>query len=233
MSRLSDEIKSYIGYFPKNEEDALAHYGVSKRDGAPGRGSGRYPLGSGDDPYQHSIDFIQRYHSMKAIAKDEKELARLMGCSSTGSLRRQYSNALSNQRLADISQAKALRDEGLSYTEIGKRMGGINESSVRSLLNSKAEGRTKASKATAEFLKDQIHEKGMIDVGTGIERELGISGTKLDTALDILQSEGYKVYNMRVQQVTNPDRFTTVRVACPPGTEYREIYDLNKIQTVK
>lgn len=232
MSRLSDEIKSYIGYFPKNEEDALAHYGVSKRDGAPGRGSGRYPLGSGDDPYQHSIDFIQRYRSMKAIAKDEKELARLMGCSSTGSLRRQYSNALSNQRLADISQAKALRDEGLSYTEIGKRMGGINESSVRSLLNSKAEGRTKASKATAEFLKDQIHEKGMIDVGTGIERELGISGTKLDTALDILQSEGYKVYNMRVQQVTNPDRFTTVRVACPPGTEYREIYDLSKIQTV-
>lgn len=232
MSRLSDEIKSYIGYFPKNEEDALAHYGVSKRDGAPGRGSGRYPLGSGDDPYQHSIDFIQRYRSMKAIAKDEKELARLMGCSSTGSLRRQYSNALSNQRLADISQAKALRDEGLSYTEIGKRMGGINESSVRSLLNSKAEGRTKASKATADFLKDQIHEKGMIDVGTGVERELGISGTKMDTALDILQSEGYKVYNMRVQQVTNPDRFTTVRVACPPGTEYREIYDLSKIQTV-
>lgn len=232
MSKLSDEIKSYIGYFPKNEEDALEHYGVSKRDGAPGRGSGRYPLGSGDDPYQHSIDFIQRYRSMKAVAKDEKELARLMGCSSTGSLRRQYSNALSNQRLADISQAKALRDEGLSYTEIGKRMGGINESSVRSLLNSKAEGRTKASKATAEFLKDQIHEKGMIDVGTGVERELGISGTKLDTALDILQSEGYKVYNMRVQQVTNPDRFTTVRVACPPGTEYREIYDLNKIQSV-
>lgn len=232
MSKLSDEIKSYIGYFPKNEEDALEHYGVSKRDGAPGRGSGRYPLGSGDDPYQHSIDFVQRYRSMKAIAKDEKELARLMGCSSTGSLRRQYSNALSNQRLADISQAKALRDEGLSYTEIGKRMGGINESSVRSLLNSKAEGRTKASKATAEFLKDQIHEKGMIDVGTGVERELGISGTKLDTALDILQSEGYKVYNMRVQQVTNPDRFTTVRVACPPGTEYREIYDLSKIQTV-
>lgn len=232
MSKLSDEIKTYIGYFPKNEEDALTHYGVSKRDGAPGRGSGRYPLGSGDDPYQHSINFIQRYRNMKAIAKDEKELARLMGCSSTGSLRRQYSNALSNQRLADISQAKALRDEGLSYTEIGKRMGGINESSVRSLLNSKAEGRTKASKATAEFLKDQIHEKGMIDVGTGIERELGISGTKLDTALDILQSEGYKVYNMRVQQVTNPDRFTTVRVACPPGTEYREIYDLSKIQTV-
>lgn len=28
----------------------LYHYGVSKMDGAPGRGSGRYPLGSGEEP---------------------------------------------------------------------------------------------------------------------------------------------------------------------------------------
>lgn len=30
----------------------IEHTGVSKRDGAPGRGSGRYPLGSGDRPFQ-------------------------------------------------------------------------------------------------------------------------------------------------------------------------------------
>lgn len=28
-------------------EDVLVHYGVSIKDGSPGRGSGRYPLGSG------------------------------------------------------------------------------------------------------------------------------------------------------------------------------------------
>ena len=28
----------------------IAHYGVSVKDGAPGRGSGRYPLGSGERP---------------------------------------------------------------------------------------------------------------------------------------------------------------------------------------
>ena len=31
----------------------LAHYGVSVKDGAPGRGSGRYPLGSGEKPQSH------------------------------------------------------------------------------------------------------------------------------------------------------------------------------------
>lgn len=31
----------------------LMHVGVSKEDGAPGPGSGRYPLGSGERPYQN------------------------------------------------------------------------------------------------------------------------------------------------------------------------------------
>ena len=33
-------------------DNALMHYGRSKRDGAP-KGSGRYPWGSGENPYQH------------------------------------------------------------------------------------------------------------------------------------------------------------------------------------
>ena len=37
-------------------DDVIAHYGVGKMDGAPGRGSGRYPLGSGENPYQRGDD---------------------------------------------------------------------------------------------------------------------------------------------------------------------------------
>ena len=41
-------------YFGRADEDLfLAHYGRSAEDGAPGRGSGRYPLGSGENPNQH------------------------------------------------------------------------------------------------------------------------------------------------------------------------------------
>ena len=42
-------------------EDVIAHYGVGKMDGAPGRGSGRYPLGSGDNPYQRGDELLARY----------------------------------------------------------------------------------------------------------------------------------------------------------------------------
>ena len=39
-------------------EDILMHYGTPRR-------SGRYPWGSGDNPYQRSMDFIGRYEEYK------------------------------------------------------------------------------------------------------------------------------------------------------------------------
>ena len=38
--------------FREIKHSELYHYGVSKRNGAPGPGSGRYPLGSGSEPFQ-------------------------------------------------------------------------------------------------------------------------------------------------------------------------------------
>ena len=72
----------------------------------------------------------------------------------------------------------------------------------------------------------------MIDVGVGVERELGISKEKLDQALYILEQEGYPVYNGRIPQATNPGKFTTLTVACPQGTEHREMYDFGNIHSV-
>ena len=46
-------------------DDFLMHYGVGKLDGSPGRGSGRYPLGSGKKPHQHSGDFISRVEELR------------------------------------------------------------------------------------------------------------------------------------------------------------------------
>ena len=85
---------------------------------------------------------------------------------------------------------------------------------------------------TAEFLKKQIDEKGMIDVGVGVERELGISKEKLNQALVILEAEGYPVYGGGVPQVTNPGKQINIKVICPPGTEHKDIYDYENIHSV-
>lgn len=206
-------------------EDILMHYGTPRH-------SGRYPWGSGDNPYQRSGDFLSRIEELKSQGLTETEIAKAMGMSTT-QYRAQKSLAKDERRALDVARAKSLREDGLSLNEIAREMGFANDSSVRSLLNERSEARMNQAKKTAEFLKEQIAEKGMIDVGTGVERELGISKEKLKEALAILEAEGYPVYGGRIQQATNPGKHTTLQVVCSPGTEHKEIYDYDNIHSVK
>lgn len=212
-------------------EDVMIHYGVSVMDGAPGRGSGRYPWGSGENPNQRTDTFLSRYREYSGQGLTEKEIAEKMGTTTT-KLRVQLSYAKSQKRMQMVDQAKTLRKEGKSLNEIAEIMGFDNDSSVRSLLNENAETRMRQSTATADKLRELVQEKGFLDVGPGAERELGVSRTKFDQALYILEMEGYDTFNRRIPQATNPAQKTTLKVLTPPGTQYSEIYDASKIHSV-
>lgn len=206
------------------EMNYLMHYGVPRR-------SGRYPWGSGENPYQHSGDFLSRIDSLKKEGKTEKEIADELNLTTT-QLRIQMSLAKDERRSLEVATAKSLREKGYSLNEIAEKMGYANDSSIRSLLNENSEVRMNQAKATAEFLKKQIKEKGMIDVGVGVERELGISREKLNQALYILEMEGYPVYGAGVPQATNPGKQTNIKVIGPPGTEHKDIYNYEDIHSV-
>lgn len=212
-------------------EDVMIHYGVSVMDGAPGRGSGRYPWGSGENPNQRTDTFLSRYREYAGQGLTEKEIAEKMGTTTT-KLRVQLSYAKSQKRMQMVDQAKTLRKEGKSLNEIAEIMGFDNDSSVRSLLNENAETRMQQSTATADKLRELIQDKGFLEVGLGVEQELGVSRTKLDQALYMLELEGYNIYNRRIPQATNPAQKTTLKVLTPPGTKYSEIYDASKIHSV-
>lgn len=224
-------LDEFLTIFQVSPNDELMHYGKSKMDGAPGRGSGRYPLGSGADPFQRSSDFVSRVQELRKSGMSEADIAKAVGLQTTTQLRLHYSNAINQRRLNQISRARAMLDAGKSQAEVAREMG-INESTLRSLLNDRSAARTNAAMKTADFLRQQIEEKGMIDVGTGVERELGISREKLNQALMILQDEGYEVYGGGVPQVTNPGKQTIIKVVCPPGTEHKEIYDFENVHTI-
>ena len=206
-------------YQDKPPIDELMHYGMPRR-------SGRYPWGSGKDPYQHSGDFLSRVDELSKKGLSEKDIADHFGLT-TSQLRIQKSLAKDERRTLEVDTAKGLRDKGYSLNEIAKMMGYNNDSSVRSLLNEHSEARMKEAKNTAEFLKKQVKEKGMIDVGTGVERELGISKEKLKEALYILELEGYNTFGGGVPQVNNPGKQTNLKVLCPPDTPYKTIIDAN------
>ena len=208
-----------MAYQDKPPIDELLHYGMPRR-------SGRYPWGSGKDPYQHSGDFLSRVEELTKKGMSEKDIADSMGLT-TSQLRIQKSLAKDERRTIEVDTAKGLREKGYSLNEIAKMMGYKNDSSVRSLLNEQSESRMKEAMNTAQFLKKQVDEKGMIDVGVGVERELGISKEKLKTALYILEMEGYNTFGGGVPQVNNPGKQTNIKVLCPPDTPYKTITDKN------
>lgn len=225
MSSVVEEMRAVL------EGEELAHYGMPRR-------SGRYPWGSGDDPYQHNIDFLGRVKEYKKQGKSEREIAEIMGIvndkgePSSSRLRAQVTIANDQRKLYEHARAKSLRDDGLGYTEIGRQLN-LPESTVRSILDPDYSVRASKARETADFIKKQVDERGMIDVGVGVERELNISSEKLNAALTILQEEGYPVYKGGVPQVTNPGKQTNQTVICPPGTPHKDIYNYDQVHSLK
>lgn len=207
------------------DEEYLMHYGMPRR-------SGRYPWGSGKESYQRTGDFLSRIEEFKKKGMSEKDIATAFGLTTT-EMRIQQSMAKAERRATLVDQAVALREKGLSLNQIAKEMGYTNDSSVRSLLNEKSAKRMDEAANVAALLKKHIDEKGMIDVGAGIELELGVSREKLNQALYMLEMEGYPTYEGGLAQVTNAGRQTTLKVIGPPGTEHKDIYDYSKVNSIK
>ena len=205
--------------------DILMHYGMPRR-------SGRYPWGSGKNPYQHSADFMARVKELQKDGKSQVEIAEDMGLTTT-QLRIQMSLAKDERRALQVDRAKSLRADGKSLNEIARIMGFKNDSSVRSLLNESSEARMNVAKNTADYLKKLCDEKGMIDVGAGQERELNCSKEKLNEALYMLYLQGYEIYGVGAPQVTNKGKQTNLKVLCPPGTPHSEAYNFDKIHYIR
>lgn len=224
MSSISDEIKSNLGCSSEPvDAEVLEHYGMPRR-------SGRYPWGSGENPYQHGDDFLSRVESLKKDGWEETpdNIRNTFGMTTT-QYRTEKSLCKDERRMLDVSRAKSLKEDGLGATEIGRQMG-ISESTVRSLLNADSESRMKQARNAADFMREQVDKKGMVDVGKGVERELHISEEKMNQALTILEREGYHVYNGRFPQATNPNQMTTQKVLTKPDIPHSEIYDLDKVK---
>ena len=195
--------------------DELKHYGTPRH-------SGRYPWGSGDDPYQKSKSFLGQVDELRKQGKSEVEIASYFGMT-TSKLRAQKSLAKAEKRAADAAFAYRLKEKGYSNVAIGERMG-INESSVRELLKPSLKERSEVTKATANMLKDSVDKNGFIDVGAGVEHHLGVSRTKLKTSIESLKDEGYTVHYLPVKQL-GTGKNTTIMVLAKPGTSYKEVYD--------
>ena len=123
MNPVAEEMLSYLGS-AESANDDLMHYGIPRR-------SGRYPWGSGEDPYQHGRDFLGRVDEMRKnnfTYTDDKgktwsgdaAIAKSMGLSTT-QFRTELGLAKDERRMLQVETAKRLRDkEGMGPSAIGK-----------------------------------------------------------------------------------------------------------------
>ena len=229
MNTIAKEIASYLGSASMSDEEFIEHYGMPRR-------SGRYPWGSGKDPYQHGQDFLARVEELKRNGWKEtpENIKKEFGLTTT-QYRREKSISNDERRMLQVATAKSLSKDGLSTSEIGRKMG-VNESTVRGWFKQEQESKMYQTKQLAEFLKKQVDEKGMIDVGVNVERDLGsdlrVSREKMDTALYMLEREGYHIYGARVPQPTNKNQMTTLKVLTTPDKKHKDIYQYDQIQTI-
>lgn len=196
--------------------DSLYHYGTKRH-------SGRYPYGSGENPYQHEANFSAKIKELKDQGLTEKEIATYFDMS-IREFRAERSLAKNRLRAADRAQVLDYIAQGLGYSEIARKMG-KPESTIRSLANKEIAKNQEVTQATIDILRKNVDDQKYIDVGSGVASSLGITETRLDTAVQALKDEGYTVQNIYVEQAWIPGKYTTVKVLAEPGTTKQDIYD--------
>lgn len=196
-----------------SEDDYLAHYGILRK-------SGRYPWGSGGPEKASNRSFLGYVAQLQKEGMSEAEIATGMGITTT-QLRAAKSIAKNEERQANINTAVRLKDKGLSNVAIGERMG-VNESVVRNLLEPGVKDKADILFSTSNMLRDEVAQKKYVDIGTGVENHLGMSSTKLATAVAVLQEEGYKIHYLKVTQL-GTGKQTTLKVLAAPEVTYSEV----------
>lgn len=203
-------------------DDILVHYGTPRH-------SGRYPWGSGKDPYQSAKGFFAERQRLRDQGLSDTDIARAWGMSTT-EFRAIGMHLGEEKRAGDISRAVRMKQAGLPNTVIAEKMG-INESSVRNLLSKDTREIKSNVNRTADILAEQAKKHKYIEYGAGVELNMGCSDATLRTAVEVLKQRGYVTNEVYIKQAGS-DKFTTLKVLSPPGTKRSDLMaNRDKIRT--
>lgn len=196
---------------PNGQE--LAHYGTPRH-------SGRYPWGSGENPYQGDAAFQKHVNSMRRKGWTNTQIAKSMGMS-TSDYRAKLDIAGENVTKGRNEAIFKLIDKGYSKTKVAKMLE-IPESTVRYVLQNVDQEKRSSTRALADTLKKAVDEQKYIDVGHGVESHMHCSKDKLRHAISLLEQEGYKIEN-HYQTQMGTGKPTTVKVLSKSDTPWAEI----------
>lgn len=214
------------------EEDptVLAHYGTRFF-------SGRYPWGSGNDPYQRSKGFMQYVDELRKEGWKDVDIAKAFSTDdikfTTTDLRNMRTLHGARIEAAERDQIRRMKEDKQMSTMAIARQLDIPEATVRSRLKPIEETKHAILLNTAEALRQNMAQTGgFLDVSHGTANHLGVSPEKLATAITMLEDEGYQLMLIKSPQL-GTGKETTTKVLVPKGTEYPDlIKNQDKIHTI-
>ena len=225
------EIYHPTAKIPDNE---LYHVGKTKEESSQGIGSGRYPVGSGKDPFQHTDnEFYRTYRRLVKSGMSSKEIADYFGYS-LRDLRSAVTVAHTEKVEKEQKLVRSLYDQGFGVPEIAVKTG-LGERTVYNRLNPKGTSKKQSLDAVVNRLQNEMDRKRFLDIGEGVENNLGVSKEKLNAAVKAMTDTGDYVVlpNYKLPQPTNPGKFTTVKILAPAGTTYGDVKNnLSELKSV-
>lgn len=199
----------------------LKHYGTPRH-------SGRYPWGSGKNPQRHRGTSAKIAElKAKGITKPA-EIAKALGMS-INEYKSKVSIEAEKARQAENAAVYRLKDKGFSTAAIAKKLD-IPYTTVASRLQNRDKATAKASASLTEntmsALKNSIDNSraGIIDVGRGVARNMGITDSRLNAAVEQLKAEGYSYKKLQIKQQTGAG-YTPMIVLAKPGMTGKELFD--------
>ena len=161
------------------------HSGTPQKYDFDPHGSGRFRQGSGENPHQHGFDFLSEVERMRQEGLSNTQIAKAMKYSTT-EWRAKLSVERDAYNMELYSRALKLKDRDWSNVAIGKELV-ISEGKVRNLLKYADKYDHTVLSNTADILRKAVANKTYVDVGEGVEIDLGISRTKMNAALRALK----------------------------------------------
>lgn len=193
--------------------DDLAQYGTPRH-------SGRYPWGSGENPYQGDENFQKYLSKMRKRGMTNTQIAKQMGISTTD-LRAKIDIAGENATKWRDSMIFKLKDKGYNNSAIARQLQ-IPDTTVGNVLRRENQKKISSVRAVADTLKKSVDEQKYIDVGHGCEIYVKASKDKMRHAVSLLEQEGYEVQQHRQIQM-GTKKPTTMKILVKKGTPWAEV----------
>lgn len=198
----------------------LYHYGMPRR-------SGRYPWGSGDEPFQHNGPNIMG-RAMKFKAENpnasDREVAQFLNMSTEDY---QAIRSAAKDEKYNEDRAKAVimfNQKQMSKTAIAERLG-YSEGTIRNMLKETTTRKEEQLNKNMEALREALKKNPYLDVSDGVAATMGMKESDLHAAYMRMAVNGeIKINNSSFTQLTTGKK-TTMRVITDVNVTDRELWE--------